>query len=121
MNNFDFVEDVLKKAKSSYDILEDKQLQQENITALQSGDLAWIDKQRQISINKYREQINFLSKITHVGIFQKTNAMPEDVLGNLDYITRMIPIYIICREMQGGARERVLKRLFSGLNTTPNK
>ena len=28
MNNFDFVEDVLKKAKSSYDISEDKQLQQ---------------------------------------------------------------------------------------------
>jgi hypothetical protein len=121
MNNFDFVEDVLKKAKSSYDISEDKQLQQENIAALQSGDLAWIDKQRQISINKYREQINFLSKITNVGIFQKTDAMPENVLGNLDYITRMIPTYVICRELQGEARDHVLKIVFPNLNTTPNK
>ncbi len=121
MNNFDFVEEVLKKVKSVYDISEDKRLQQENISALKSGNLAWIDEQRQISINKYREQINFLSNITNVGIFQKTEAMHEDVLGNLDYVTRMIPTYVICRELQGEAREHVLKILFPDLNITPNK
>ena len=46
MNNFDFVEDVLKKAKSSYDISEDKQLQQANIAALNSGDLVLIKHYR---------------------------------------------------------------------------
>ena len=62
MNDFDFVEDVLKKAKSSYDISEDKQLQQANIAVLNSGDLVQIKHQYNESIEKYKKQILPLGK-----------------------------------------------------------
>lgn len=122
MNNFDFVEEVLKKVKSVYDISEDKQLQQENISALKSGDPNWIKHQYDESIKKYKDQIKALSSKTGMTIVQQPIAIPEnDIPKKLAHITEMIPAYIICRELQGEAREHVLKILFPDLNTTPNK
>jgi nucleoside diphosphate kinase len=114
MNNFDFVEDVLKKAKSSYDISEDKQLQQENIAALNSGDLVWIKHQYNESIEKYKKQINALSGKTGRVVVQQPIAIPDNnIPEKLKHITERIPAYIICRELQGETKERVLKMFFT--------
>lgn len=114
MNDFDFVEDVLKKAKSSYDISEDKQLQQENIDALNSGDLVQIKHQYNESIEKYKKQINALSSKTGMVVVQQPIAIPDNnIPEKLKPITERIPAYIICREIQDETKERVLKMFFT--------
>ena len=109
MNNFDFVEDVLKKAKSSYDISEDK-----HIAALNSGDLVRIKRQYNESIEKYKKQINALSGKTGMVVVQQPIAIPDNnIPKKLKHITERIPAYIICRELQGEARDHVLKMFFT--------
>ena len=111
MDQLEIIIQELRKAKSACDLSQDIQLQQENITALQSGTLLEIEKQYDKSIAKYRDEINALSGITNVGIIRKIPSMQDDIRGSLDYITNMIPAYVACRELKGEAKDRVLHLL----------
>lgn len=111
MNPFEIIAQELRKNKTAYDLSQDIQLQQENITALQSGTLLEIQKQYDKSIAKYRDEINALSGVTNIGLVRKTLSMPDDIWGSLTYITNMIPAYVACRELKGEAKDRVLHLL----------
>ena len=117
MDQFEIIIQELRKNKTACDLSQDIQLQQENITALQSGTLLEIQKQYDKSIAKYRDEINALSGVTNIGLVRKTLSMPDDIRDSLAYITNMIPAYVACRELNCEAKDRILHLLLPYFNS----
>ena len=114
MNNsftFDDIAQSLKITKSFYDLQEDIDFYNDNISALQSSDFELIKNRLEQSLNRYGAKISQLSCFTNVEVKFYPVLSYEMAFSSLSYITNNIPIYVAFDRLKERGIELLLNKL----------
>lgn len=113
MNDFEFVFDLLSKTGSVGNCIIDLEITKRNFIALKGNNDVRIQKQLNISLQRYHDEIDELHRIVGVNLPSPNEPIPHNPRNELQYITDRIPAYVALRELKGEVRERAIDCLLS--------
>lgn len=118
MNDFEFVFDLLSKTGTVGNCIVDLEITKRNFNALKGNNDVRIQRQFNISLQRYHNEIDELHKIVGVKPPSPNEPMPHTPPRNeLQYITDRIPAYVALRELKGDLRAYAIDCLLPRLYT----
>ena len=113
MNDFEFVVDLLSKTGAVGNCLIDLEITKRNFIALKGKNDVRIQKQLNISLQRYHDEIDELHRMVSVNPPPPGEPILHNPRNELQYITDRIPTYVALRELKGEVRERAIECLLS--------
>ena len=113
MNDFEFVVDLLSKTGAVGNCLIDLEITKRNFNALKSKDDLCVQKQLNISLQRYHNEIDELHRIVGINPPPSNEPIPHNPRNELQYITDRIPAYVTLRELKGDLRAYAIEHLLS--------
>jgi hypothetical protein len=110
---FEDVAQIFRDEHILYDLREDIDFYNENISALQSGNISLMRERLEKTINKYRNSIDQLSMFTKVTRGSYTCITCDKIYSDLTYVTRNIPLYVAFDKLKEFGLEFLLKKFLS--------
>ena len=113
MNDFEFVFDLLSKTGTVGNCIVDLERTKRNFSALNGNNDVRIQKQLNISLQRYHNEIDELHRMVGVNPPTPGEPIPHNPRNELQYITDRIPAYVTLRELKGDLRARAIDCLLS--------
>jgi hypothetical protein len=110
---FEDVAQIFRDEHILYDLREDIDFYNENISALQSGNISLMRERLEKTINKYRNSIEQLSMFTKVTRGSYTYITCNQIYYDLTYVTCNIPLYVAFDKLKEFGLEFLLKKFLS--------
>ena len=104
MNDFELVVDLLSKTGAVGNCIIDLEITKRNFIALKGNNDVRIQKQLNISLQRYHDEIDELHRIVGVNMPSPNEPIPHNPRNELQYITDRIPAYVTLRELKGDLR-----------------
>ena len=111
MNDFEFVVDLLGKTGAVGNCLIDLEITKRNFIALKGKNDVRIQKQLNISLQRYHNEIDELHRMLGINPPSPNEPINHNPRNELEYITDRIPAYVALRELKGEVRDNALQRL----------
>ena len=115
MNDFEFVFDLLSKTGSVGNCIIDLEITKRNFIALKGNNDVRIQKQLNISLQRYRNEIDELHRMVGVNPSSPNKPINHNPRNELQYITDRIPAYVALRELKGDVKSTALQWLLPRL------
>lgn len=113
MNDFEFVVDLLSKTGAVGNCIIDLEITKRNFNALKGNNDVRIQKQLNISLQRYHNEIDELHRIVGVNLPSPNEPIPHNPRNELQYITDRIPAYVALRELKGDLRAYAIEHLLA--------
>lgn len=113
MDDFEFVFDLLNKTGAIGNCSVDLEIAKRNYNALKSNDDLRVQRQFNISLQRYHNEIDELHKMLGINPPSPNEPVSHNPRNELQYITDRIPAYMALRELKGEVRGRAIKHLLS--------
>jgi len=117
MNDFEFVVDLLSKTGAVGNCLIDLEITKRNFIALKGKNDVRIQKQLNISLQRYHNEIDELHRMLGINPPPSNEPINHNPRNELEYITDRIPAYVALRELKGEVKERAIEYLVSKSST----
>ena len=111
MDDFEFVFDLLNKTGAIGNCSVDLEIAKRNYNALKGNDDLRVQRQFNISLQRYHNEIDELHKMLGINPPSPNELVSHNPRNELQYITDRIPAYMALRELKGEVRERAIKHL----------
>ena len=111
MNDFEFVFDLLSKTGAVSNCIIDLEITKRNFIALKGNNDVRIQKQLNISLQRYHNEIDELHRMLGINPPPSNESITHNPRNELEYITDRIPAYVALRELKGEVRERAISVL----------
>ena len=115
MNDFEFVVDLLSKTGTVGNCIIDLEITKRNFIALKGNNDVRIQKQLNISLQRYHDEIDELHRMVGVNPPPPGEPIPHNPRNELQYITDRIPAYVALRELKGDVKSTALQWLLPRL------
>ena len=111
MDDFEFVFDLLNKTDAIGNCSVDLEIAKRNYNALKSNDDLRVQRQFNISLQRYHNEIDELHEKLGINPPSPNEPVSHNPRNELQYITDRIPAYLALRELKGEIRNRAIKHL----------
>lgn len=115
MNDFEFVFDLLSKTGAVGNCIIDLEITKRNFIALKGNNDVRIQKQLNISLQRYHNEIDELHRMVGVNPPSPNEPINHNTRNELQYITDRIPTYVALRELKGDVKSSALQWLLPRL------
>ena len=115
MNDFEFVVDLLGKTGAVGNCLIDLEITKRNFIALKGKNDVRIQKQLNISLQRYHNEIDELHRMLDINPPPSNEPINHNPRNELGYITDRIPAYVALRELKGDVKSSALQWLLPRL------
>ena len=115
MNDFEFIFDLLSKTGAVGNCIIDLEITKRNFIALKGNNDVRIQKQLNISLQRYHNEIYELHRMVGVNPPSPNEPIPHNPRNELQYITDRIPTYVALRELKGDVKSTALQWLLPRL------
>ena len=115
MNDFEFIFDLLSKTGAVGNCIIDLEITKRNFIALKGNNDVRIQKQLNISLQRYHNEIDELHRIVGVNPPSPNEPINHNPRNELQYITDRIPTYVALRELKGDVKSSALRWLLPRL------
>jgi len=111
MDDFEFVFDLLNKTGAIGNCSVDLEIAKRNYNALKGNDDLRVQRQFNISLQRYHNEIDELHKMLGINPPSPNEPVSHNPRNELRYITDRIPAYMALRELKGEIRDQAMKYL----------
>ena len=111
MDDFEFVFDLLNKTGAIGNCSVDLEIAKRNYNALKGNDDLRVQRQFNISLQRYYNEIDELHKMLGINPPSSNEPVSHNPRNELQYITDRIPVYMALRELKGEVRDQAIKHL----------